>query len=164
MAVWYVLAGLQWPMFDMSDEAGIRELAKPRSDWFRFRRNFTSRDGWDTITALPESVNIYRGVCDRRRLQGWSYSTNRDVAIDFALGRGMIRDDPCPEDLVSLLLHATVNRSDVIAAVNDRYEAELIVDPLTVHSPQLIELYDLKRGPDDEVTSYRMRPYCWLRG
>ena len=76
----------------------------------------------------------------------------------------MIRDDPCREDLVSPLLCATVNRADVIAAIIDRHDDELVIDPLATGSPQLIELYDLRLGPDEEVTSYRMHAHRWLCG
>lgn len=158
-AIWYALVGYQWPMFDVSDQPEVRSLLKPRRDWSRFIHHFSTRADRQRLAQLPDTVTVYRGVHDRRRLCGWSYTMNRAVAVNFATTLGKIYADAAPSDRVSLVLTGVVARSSVLAAFNDREEAELVIDPRSVQPSDLVQLYDLERHASMAVTAYKQRPY-----
>ncbi|MFK4561891.1 hypothetical protein ABIF94_002490 [Bradyrhizobium ottawaense] len=68
-------------------------------------------------------ITVYRG-CSSARVHGLSWTTNPKVAQEFALGhRGIRVPDP-------VVLKAEIRKSNVITAIPDREEDEIILDPL----------------------------------
>ena len=67
---------------------------------------------------LPEEVTIYRG-CDRKRLDGMSWSLKRKVAERFPFLTRYKAEDP-------VLITATVLKSDVLAVFLGRKEWEIV--------------------------------------
>jgi hypothetical protein len=69
--------------------------------------------------SLPEVVTVYRG-CSRERVNGISWTINREVAKDFTRGhRGIYVPDP-------IIVTATVKKSEIMAVFVDRAEQEII--------------------------------------
>jgi hypothetical protein len=74
------------------------------------------------LGTLPQSITIYRG-CSRSRSRGLSWTTDRDVALSFALGhRGL----QVPN---AVIVTALVSKANVFAAFLDREENEVLVEP-----------------------------------
>ena len=90
----------------------------------------TSRPGHEAMmdaeertqfAALPETLRVYRGIdADQGTRYGRSWTLDRDKAVWFATRFA-------PE--CSLLLTATVERSDIIALLLGRGESEVLVNP-----------------------------------
>lgn len=85
-------------------------------------RDFLDVDEREWFDGLGPSFTVYRG-CSEGRLDGVSWTTNREVALEFADGhRGSKIHNP-------VLVSATCSADDVLLAVNDRDEYEIVVDP-----------------------------------
>lgn len=87
------------------------------------------------VNDLPEELTIYRGIrgfqLDRKNL-GFSWTLNRDEAINFGTGTNQ-----CD----GFLLRATANRDDIIAYINGRYEGEIIILPENVREIMISLVY-----------------------
>lgn len=83
------------------------------------------RDG----IALPrnKTITVYRGQLPNDTKMGIAWSTNRLVALKFALGAGV----RVPVDN-GVILSGKVKRSDILAYITGRNEFEVIVDPQKV--------------------------------
>ena len=101
----------------------FRKLQKPVADAF------------SNINDLPEELTIYRGIrgfqLDRKNL-GFSWTLNRDKAINFGTGTNQ-----CD----GFLLCATANRDDIIAYFNGREEEEIIILPENVREIMISLVY-----------------------
>lgn len=98
-----------------------------------FRLSGLAMDGEDFREALDANerawfdrlsgkFKVYRG-CAENRIDGVCWTTDRDVAVSFAKGhRGIKLDSP-------VVVSATCYKDDVLLAVNDREEFEIVVDP-----------------------------------
>jgi hypothetical protein len=76
----------------------------------------------DFYHGLPEMAEIFRG-CSADRVRAISWTTDREVALDFAGGhRGIRVKNP-------VLATAKVRKEDIFAAVTLRKESEVIIDP-----------------------------------
>ena len=72
--------------------------------------------------GLPAHLTIYRG-CTRRRVAGVSWTTDRDVAADFARGHhGIPVSNP-------VIASVTIPKSMVLAAQTERQKAEVLISP-----------------------------------
>ena len=98
-----------------------------------FRLSGLALDGVDFRKTLNESEHewfeglgntfkVYRG-CSEDRLDGLSWTTDREVAMGFAGGHRGI------EVVAPVLVSATCDKVDVLLAVNDREEFEIVVEP-----------------------------------
>ncbi|WP_377512833.1 hypothetical protein [Octadecabacter sp. R77987] len=74
------------------------------------------------MSSLGHRFTVYRG-CDESRVDGVSWTTDRNVAESFAFGHRSIRN-PSP-----VIVSAECHKCNVLLAVNDRDEFEVIVDP-----------------------------------
>jgi hypothetical protein len=118
----YQLFKLIWPTCDDSipyirfaseflhgcrDEANPSDyLTKEESHWY---------------DALPRSFRIYRGA-DTQSLNGLSWTTSKEVALQFARGhRGIFNQTP-------VLLSGYVRKPSVLMADNSRDEFEILTD------------------------------------
>ncbi len=78
-----------------------------------------SGEFWD---MLPSVISVYRG-CSRPRALGLSWTTRIDIAEGFANGhRGIAVPDP-------VIASATVAKSSVLWATDDRDEGEILARP-----------------------------------
>lgn len=79
-----------------------------------------SEKAW--MLAVDQCFTVYRG-CDESRIDGISWTTDQSVAESFARGHRCIRN-PNP-----VIVSAECHQRDVLMAINDREEFEIIVDP-----------------------------------
>lgn len=89
------------------------------ADEFRLHLD-ESEKAW--MSSLGQRFTVYRG-CDESRIDGISWTTDRSVAESFAHGHRSIRN-PNP-----VIVSAECHQHDVLMAINDREEFEIIVDP-----------------------------------
>jgi hypothetical protein len=141
--IWYALIGQRWSMLHVSDCGSVRDLLKPNQDWPRYIRHFSTIEERNAQSALSGRIKVYRGVRDRTRLEGWSWTTDRQVAAQFALVLGKHWSGSQRDDLVPLVAEGEVRASDVLGTRSCRNEAELIIDPKAIRSLKLIQLYDV---------------------
>ena len=87
------------------------------------------------LAAMPAEIKIWRGCGDRSAVRGLSWTLDRDRAVSFA-------ERACGERIrhltglcgtTPLLVEATCYKSDVLAYITEREEAELVVRPRTVN-------------------------------
>jgi len=157
--IWYALVGDRWSMFHLSDGDHVRALLKPRSDWKRFIHHFSTREDCTKITGLPKRVRIYRGVQDKNRIDGWSYTTEWKTAVAFASGMGKTYADSPKSDLIPLIAACTVSRNLVLGVCDGRGECEVIVDPRTLRNVEVTELFDFQGEWPGPIVGYKRRPY-----
>lgn len=74
------------------------------------------------LAALPDVVELWQGHTDERD-DGWSWSTDRSVAVWFAQRFAAL------EDATAMLTHARAARVDVTAYLLRRGENEIVIDP-----------------------------------
>lgn len=75
--------------------------------------------------ALPDRITIYRG-CHMDRMMGLAWTTDRSTALTYARGHRQIAvPDP-------ILVSATVAKTAILGAYQDRQESEILVDPLNL--------------------------------
>jgi hypothetical protein len=75
--------------------------------------------------VTPGVRRIWRG-CSRSRVLGLSWTTDRAVATGFAAGHRV----PVPNPVVA---EATIDERGVFVAIDDRKEAEVVIDPEHLH-------------------------------
>jgi hypothetical protein len=116
-----------WPLFldtwsDCDDTWGRRR------ELLRWLRRYAPSHSFHTganaafLASLPRTFALWRG-CDASRLRGRAWTLNRDVALGFACGHRNIRN-PNP-----VLARATITEGGVYAALTDREESEVVVEP-----------------------------------
>lgn len=84
----------------------------------------------DLLAELPDDVAIYRGVQHRSSRRSLSWTLDQTVATQFA-GR---RRRAAP-----LLLECRIRRTQILALLNQRKEMEIVVDPASLSSLDIIE-------------------------
>ena len=99
-------------MFDVNIYKELFFAARPN----RFRYLMNQEDK-DLYLALPHKITVYRG-CQEGYEQGWSYTTNYEIAKWFALRK---QNYTKPR-----IVHATVYKKDIVAYFNERDEAEIL--------------------------------------
>jgi hypothetical protein len=72
-------------------------------------------------SALPDLVPVWRG-CERGRVRGLSWTTDRTVAEGFALGKRCRNAYPT-------LMHAEIPKRHIFGVFLNRKESELALDP-----------------------------------
>jgi hypothetical protein len=72
-------------------------------------------------SALPHLVPVWRG-CERGRVRGLSWTSDRMVAEGFALGKRCRNAHPT-------LIHAEIPKQHIFGVFLDRKESELALDP-----------------------------------
>jgi hypothetical protein len=72
--------------------------------------------------SLPQVVTVYRG-CSRQRIAGISWTTEAEIAIQFAHGHRQI---PVPDPVI---VTAEIDKNDILAVFTDRSENEIICTP-----------------------------------
>jgi hypothetical protein len=100
---WYVAEALR----DAIDNVPLIELLEPPELAF--------------YSALPNLVPVWRG-CERGRVRGLSWTTDRLVAEGFALGKRCWNEHPT-------LMHAEIPKQHIFGVFLGRKECELAVDP-----------------------------------
>ena len=118
--VFWSVFNAAWPGCDATwaKRHELVALIRRKTPW----RAFAEPDDAAFYDGLPAHVNIYRG-CTRRRVAGVSWTTDRDVAADFACGhRGIPVRNP-------VIASATIPKSMVLAAHTERKEAEVLISP-----------------------------------
>ncbi len=78
---------------------------------------------------LPERFRIYRG-CDISRIGGMSWTTDKEIALSFALGHRQFKN---PDPVV---VSAYVRKDHVWMATNDRNELEVLVSLESIRDPR----------------------------
>ena len=99
---------------------------------FRKAKGLMDADEQAHFDALPEVVNIYRGVSPGREKFGLSWTDNREKALWFK-GRFEHGDEH------GILLTATIAKDDVLAYINARDEQEVVVDIHKLENVQVVE-------------------------
>jgi hypothetical protein len=125
-----------WPNCDRtsaSDNASLlRLLAKARSQVSPVA--YLSDANREFLQSLPTNITVFRG-CSRCRVDGLSWTTDKEVAKGFARGhRAIVVGEP-------VLVTANVKKDDVLAVITDRKESELIC----VQS-QILRIEDFHEG------------------
>ncbi len=93
-----------------------------QAEWPGEQLKFLEPDARGFFDSLPDLVTIYRG-CNRSRVRGISWTTDRAVAEAFWRGHRNIRwPDP-------VLAEAFVPKEAVFAPFVGRQESELVIDP-----------------------------------
>lgn len=95
--------------------------------WFSFcdKDILMSKEDRIYFDSLPETVTVYRGVADDKFQKGFSWSLSKEKAEWFAT---RLEFDDCSPVLYSF----EVNKSDIIAFLSCRGEAEVIITPETL--------------------------------
>jgi hypothetical protein len=140
LPIWYALVGDRWSMFYHSNGPIIRALMKPCPSWQKLIQHFNPTDELHRKMALPERITVYRGVPSRDRLSGWSWTTEHEVAVRFALQYGKVCADTKSADKVPTVTSGSVRSAWVLGTRNCRGESEVIVDPRLVKHREIIAL------------------------
>lgn len=92
-------------------------------NWFQIadKTSLMSEEELEIYHHLPDTFQIYRGVGTKSNLKGFSWTTNLEVAEQFANRYSML-------DGNGYVVVATVKREDVLAYFSRRKEDEYIVD------------------------------------
>lgn len=108
-------------------------------------REFLTHEEFQWINGLGKTFRIYRG-CDESVIAGASWTTNHKVADSFARGlRGCTHDTP-------VIVSATCDMGDVLLAIDDREEKEIIINPKNL-SDVLVTPFHMQIPALDLVTS-----------
>lgn len=76
--------------------------------------------------SLSDEITVFRG-CERSNVQGLSWTTELDVAKNFASpNRGMSLIDP-------VIVSAVISKADAFFACNERNEFEIVHDPFNCY-------------------------------
>ena len=98
--------------------------------------------------ALPNKVTVYRG-CQEGYEEGWSFTTNYEIAKWFALRK--------PQFTKPRIVHATVYKKDIIAYFHERYEAEVLAEKHEFNHIEILEhIPDYKMDLMDLVSNLSM--------
>ena len=90
-------------------------------------RPFMDQDQTEFLGRLPNEVQVFRG-CSRSRVNMISWTTDREVAEDFAAGHRSIR---VPEAVVA---SAVIQKDLIVTVILDRQEAEILLDPMQLQN------------------------------
>lgn len=83
--------------------------------------------------ALPNVIKVFRG-CSEGRVNGISWTTDRNVAVKFAKGhRGISVPTP-------VLVSATIRKADIYTVLTDREESEIILNPTALRKVSVTTL------------------------
>lgn len=93
-----------------------------------------SKEDKNYLDSLPESVKIYRGVADEQYIEGYSWSLSEEKARWFATRFSF-------EGCSPVLCSFEINKSDIIAYMSARNEAEVVVLPETLENYKINRLY-----------------------
>ena len=95
--------------------------------WFSFcdKDILMSKEDRSYLDSLPETVTVYRGVADDKFKNGFSWSLSKEKAEWFAT---RLEFDDCNP----VLYEFEVNKSDIVAFLSCRGEAEVIIAPETL--------------------------------
>jgi len=132
------LAITEWPNFDAIPHGEYQRLFRRyQREW---RADYMRGTGLQLYRNLPEQVELFRGQNwrmpgARRSSCGLSWTLDRDIATEFAIGCRIRNPDP-------VILTTSVSKSDVAFACGERNEQEVVlfrapasnackVDPLT---------------------------------
>jgi hypothetical protein len=131
-----------WPSCDLvsaADNASLHQLLAKASSQVSTAAYFSdaNRAFWET---LPSSNTVFRG-CSRCRVDGFSWTTDKEVAKGFARGhRAIVVGDP-------VLVTANVKKDDVLAVFTDRRECEVIC----VRPPKIVRIEDFHEGQHPNI-------------
>jgi hypothetical protein len=129
-----------WPAFHevwtiCDDTWPLRDKLYRTLNRFRYRRPCSSllKENADFFKSLPTSISIYRG-CSRSRTSGFSWSTDRQIAIGFSKGhRGIGMPNP-------VVCSAKIRKCDVFSASVERKEQELVIDYKKLRDLKIVAL------------------------
>lgn len=110
-----------WPTCDNTWRWGERflRLLQRNGD----ARPYMEQDQTEFLGRLPDEIQVFRG-CSRSRVNAISWTTDREVAEDFAAGHRSIR---VPEAVVA---SALVPKELIITVILARQEKEVLLDPM----------------------------------
>ncbi|MBQ8234863.1 MAG: hypothetical protein IJZ36_04720 [Bacilli bacterium] len=86
----------------------------------------------EKFNNLPTNVTIYRGIRDEAYKYEMSWTLSKSKAEWFATRF----DSETP-----ILLKTVVNKNDILCYLNDRDEAEVVIDPSKINKNNVIEMY-----------------------
>ena len=132
MAAMWEPAEIWWPAFldDWSIcDAGAWRWHIILLDKFRRLRDmghsaipYLDAESLEFYNSLPEMIEVWCGA-DRRTVRSFSWTTSKATAEFFAVHRrGQPFDNP-------VIAHAFIRKADIFAALPDRNESEIILDP-----------------------------------
>lgn len=102
-------------------------------------------DARAAFEALSRQVTVFRG-CDRKRVHGFAWTLDRNVAAGFARGhRGIRNPDP-------VIATATVAKEHVFGLYLDRKEAEVLTAHAMVHTVHAWPSFDVPEETAGEAT------------
>ena len=121
-----------WQVFhenwsDCDNTWGLQDDILGQLEWFGQDDDHMTDEQQAYLSGLAADrysrITVYRG-CSRARIHGLSWTTNPQIAQEFARGhRGITVPDP-------VVGKAKVRRSFIITAIRDREEDEIILNPL----------------------------------
>jgi hypothetical protein len=136
---YWSLLGQVWIRID-SPAAHVRSLRRFLTSRRPERETIMSHADRADLATMPDPIRVHRGCLSRDR--GWSWTINEDRAHWFAWDRVRRHGGP---DRRGVVLSGFVVKGDVIAFLDQRNEAEIIVDPSNVQGVTVVEA-DLDRG------------------
>ncbi len=121
---WLKALGQSWSMSDHV-ESYLDDLlhSSPLATAARPVRAMMTDDEFDAWTALPETVDMYRGCYKGLNDNGICFSLNQ-LTAEFFLKHSRYAGSDVPP----VLLHCRAKKTDIIAVKLDRSEDEIIVD------------------------------------
>lgn len=120
-----------WPSCDNVDYDMLAELEECFTEgtpgWSHLKG-----DDLEFYNSLPETVRVYRGASLGRQ-RGWSWTTDRTVALQFAKGhRGIFPDD-------AAVFSGLIWKTDIWTVFTDRRECEVFCPPSEVQEVRIVE-------------------------
>lgn len=86
-------------------------------------RPYMDQDQTEFLGRLPGEIEVFRG-CSLSRVNAISWTTDREIAEDFAAGH---RSIGVPDAVVA---SAVVSKQSIITVILDRQEKEVLLDPI----------------------------------
>jgi hypothetical protein len=123
-----------WPMCDApwAYRSWIAEVVRAALNWVDLA-DVLGSDESEWFGSLPDLIPIYRG-CERGRERGLSWTTDINVALEFAQGRRCTNQHPT-------LMTAIIPKLHVFGVFLDRKESEIAVDPRRLRRLRPVESY-----------------------
>jgi hypothetical protein len=124
---WFELLGYAWSGCDNIGHYGFEFGCSIFSDTFEHPnpiRAMMNEVENKAYNALGETVTVYRGCYEGLNENGFSWSTHKEIAVNFISLNRYKQTDGIP-----ILITATFSRDDVAAVKLDRSEFELIIRP-----------------------------------
>jgi hypothetical protein len=85
------------------------------------------QDQTELLGRLPNEVEVFRG-CSLSRVNAISWTTDREIAEDFAAGH---RSIGVPDAVVA---SAAISKQSIITVILDRQEKEVLLDPINLQN------------------------------